>query len=190
MDKIFQQRAETVSQKLEQPSLDASLKLQASEKLREIRSDQRHVLTQDGRETFVLQYLKREADRFKADADTLETLEADEPRNRPLCTCPDSGCALKDGRLPVVVQNAATLQRGIREFRHSHIGEPVVLDDAEAALDDKVEHVMSVYDIVLISLSNRIPVAEVEQMRDEDGDEGGENDAIESDGEEADAAAD
>lgn len=187
MDKIFQQRAETVSQKLEQPSLDASLKLQASDKLREIRSDQRHVLTQDGRETFVLQYLKRESERFKADDETLETLEADEPRNKPLCTCPDSGCALKDGRLPVVVKNAASLQRGIREFRHSHIGEPVVLDDAEAALDEKVENVMSVYDIVLISLSNRIPVAEVERMRDEGGDESDE--ATDADGDTTEASA-
>ncbi len=168
MDRIFEQRAETVAQRLEQPSLDAGLKLQASEKLREIRSDQRAVLTQDGRETFVLQYLKREGQRFHADEETLKRLEdADEPRTRPLCTCPDSGCALKDGRLPAAFDDDTPLQRNIREFRHSHHGEPVVLDDAEAALDEKIERVMAVYDIVLISLSNRIPVAEVEAMRDE-----------------------
>lgn len=188
MDVIFKQRAETVAQKLEQPSLDAGLKLQASERLREIRSDQRAVLTQDGRETFVLQYLQREATRYQADDATLATLEdADEPRTRPLCTCPDSGCALKEGRLPVVVQDAESLQRGIREFRHTHIGEPVVLDDAAAELDSKVEHVMAVYDIVLIALSNRMPVDEVERMQD--GDEAESESESESDDVEANANA-
>jgi len=133
-----------------------------------------------------LQYLKREATRFKADDETLESIGANEPRNRPLCTCPDSGCALKDGRLPAAFDDGKTLQRNIREFRHSHIGEPVVLDDAEAALDEKVEHVMETYDIVLIALSNREPIAEVEAMYDDDEAAGPDD---EDDEDDADAAA-
>ncbi|QCW05235.1 hypothetical protein [Natrinema pallidum] len=162
MDQIFQQRSDRIADKLEKESIPVEIKLEASDRLREIRSDQRHVLTQEGRETFVLQYLKGEADRFKADDETLADLDAETPRSRPLCTCPDSGCALKDGRLPAAFAEDKSLQRNIREFRHNHLGDPIVLNDAEEKLDEKVERVMSVYDIVLIALSNKCSVSEVE----------------------------
>jgi len=166
---MFQQRIDTVAAKLNQASVDPELKLGASDALREVRDDQRDVLTQDGREAFVLRYLQQEAERFKADADMLDTLEADEPRTRDLCTCNDSGCALKDGRLPVLVENAPTLQQGLREFRRRHRGNPVVLDDAERALDEKVGRVMQVYDHIMISLSNGVPIDEVRELREGDG---------------------
>jgi len=180
MDQILNDRSESVLRELEKNGNDPLIKRQASGRLREIRSDQRHVLTQDGREAFMLQYLQREAARFHADDATLETLDADEPRSRPLCTCPDSGCALKDGRLPAAFDGDKSLQRNIREFRHSHYGDPVVLDDAESALDDKVERVISVYDTVLIALSNDIPVPEVEQLGDDDSDAETDADATDS----------
>jgi len=187
MDQIFKQRADRVAQQLEKESIPPEIKLSVSEKLREIRGDLRHVLTEDGRETFTLQYLKGEADRFKADESQLAHLDADEPRRRPLCTCPDSGCALKDGRLPAAFDEEKSLQRNIREFRHSHIGDPIVLSDAEARLDEKVERVMSVYDIVTIALTNKLSVAEVEAKRDGEDDETATD--AEADGEESTTAA-
>lgn len=169
MDQILIGRSKSVTDELEKNSNDPQIKVQVSNRLRDIRSDQRDVLTQDGREAFTLRYLKREADRFKADDDTLATLEAKEPRTRPLCTCPDSGCALKDGRLPAAFDEDKSLQRNIREFRHSHIGDPIVLDDAEARLDEKVEHVLAVYDAAIIALTDDIPLPEVESMATGDG---------------------
>ncbi len=168
METLFKQREERVAAKIEQPSVDPGLKLGASEALREIRGDLNDVITQDGREAFVLRYLQQEAERFRADEETLDALEADEPRTRPLCTCRDSGCALKEGRLPVIVQEASTLQQGIRRFRHEHMGDPVVLDDAEGELDSKIERVMQTYDHIMISLSNKIPIDEVRRMQSED----------------------
>jgi len=169
MDELFKQREQRVATKIEQPSVDPGLKLDASEALREVRGDLNDVITQDDREAFVLRHLQREAERFEADDETLAALDADEPRTRPLCTCRDSGCALKEGRLPVVVREASSLQEGIRRFRHEHTGDPVVLDDADSKLDDKKARVMQTYDHIMISLSNKIPIDEVRRMQSEDG---------------------
>ena len=70
MDQILIGRSKSVTDELEKNSNDPQIKVQVSNRLRDIRSDQRDVLTQDGREAFTLRYLKREADRFKADDDT------------------------------------------------------------------------------------------------------------------------
>ncbi len=185
MDEMFQTRIDTVAAKLNQASVDPELKLGASDALREVRADQRDVLTQDGREAFVLRYLQREAERFRADDETLDALDADEQRTKPLCTCSDSGCALKDGRLPVLVENAETLEQGLRQFRRRHRGNPVVLDDAEHALDDKVGRVMQVYDHIMISLSNGIPIDEVRALRSDDADAEGDEQAAAPDPEAA-----
>ena len=173
MDDILTQRAESVMALLREPG-DPGLKLQASKRLRELRSDQQDVLSQDGRESFLLREMQREVDRFHATPDELESLDAAEPRSRPLCTCADTECPLKDGRLPVIVREAVRdgqpLREGIRRFRQNHIGDPLVLNDAEDALDDKVGRVMEGYDLVIISLSENTPIEELEQRRTDDAD--------------------
>jgi len=168
MDDKFKTQMETAAAMLEQSHYDPELKVAASEALKEVYSDHRDVSTQEGREDAMLRYLQREAERFRADDETLNTLDADEPRTKPLCTCSDSGCALKDGRLPVLVETAETLQKGIREFRRRHRGNPVVLDDADAMLTEKEARVGQMYEFIIISLSNDIHIDEVRAMREDD----------------------
>lgn len=186
MDDKFKAQMERTAAMLEKAHYDPELKDAASEALQEVYEDHRDVSTQEGREDAMLRYLQREAERFKADAETLATLDADEPRTRALCTCSDSGCALKDGRLPVLVETAETLQKGIREFRRQHRGNPVVLDDADKKLTEKEARIQRVYDTIIISLSNEVPIDELRERREGDG-EPTEDDAA---GAEADAATD
>lgn len=159
---VMEDKMKTVQHRLQQPSIEPSLKVETSQLLRVVREPMRYVLEDDGEIDFILWYLTHEADRFHATEDDMENIDADEPRSRDLCTCRDSGCALKDGCVPVVVEEAETLSTGIRKFRQQHTGDPLVLNDAQDALDDLRQLVMEVFDLATISLSNKIEPSELD----------------------------
>lgn len=119
-------------------------------RLRAAMADVREIRRQSGSHDFVLGYIHREQSAYQADtpADVAWDVEsAAELRDRPVCTCDrGKGCPLKRRETPRELREAATLQDGVREFRLSHPGDPVVLDEAARAWE---QHVASVQDDLL-----------------------------------------
>jgi len=159
MDVILEDRYDTY-RRLLLTSTDPERKREASKHLRRVRPKLRYVLDAQSREEFLLEYLQFEAERYHAGEDDLEDIAADEVRSRSLCTCRDSGCPLKHGKLPVEVQDADSIERGAKEFRQGHTGDALVFDDAQNALDHLIGYIGEMLDVAIISLRNDTPIEE------------------------------
>lgn len=111
-------------------SIDEELKQYANAELHAIQADLDLVKRGDeGYEDFLVAFLSREAERFRAD--DVDSVPYPKLRETPLCTCSDGRCYLKRGQLPQAIRDAESTDRGIQWFVQRHAGDPLVLDHDE-----------------------------------------------------------
>lgn len=125
----IQKTAELIEGRFKVDGYEPAVKEWAADELAEVQEDLDLVIRGDeGYEDFLLTFIGRERERYLSRGDPDRPY--DEPRERPLCTCNDIGCALKQGELPTEIRHSDGLQAGIREFKRGHSGDPIVLDHA------------------------------------------------------------
>lgn len=139
---------ENVTAKLQAPSTEPELKFDARDRLKEVRSDARLISSENGYENFLLEYVQKEYQKFTDDK---------RERSDPLCTCSNSQCDLKVGRVPLDVRNADSVSQGIRMFEQTHTGRPVVLHDARREWARKVDRVEEELMTISVHLTHGIP---------------------------------
>lgn len=129
---LVEKLARDVTERLSSSSISVEAKASANRALEEVSEDIELLLQADGEEDVILNHLHRERERFQADivVDLPKYIDAQETRDDPLCTCRNSDCDVKKARIPVSVQKAPTLQKGIRQFKQTHSGYPEALDAA------------------------------------------------------------
>jgi hypothetical protein len=126
---------ETVDDHLQDPELPQSTAQSVRGELQRIARPLKAVTAPDGAVRYLQQYIERQYQRAQADGahalpDGLTTT-----RTKPLCTCDDFRCVLKDGRLPIDVRDSDDPTQGIAAFRERH-PRPTVLIEAQKAWDD------------------------------------------------------
>lgn len=115
--------------------IDERLKDWANEELRGVQEDLDRVLRfDDGFEDHLLDYIPREVEKWQSDS--VDEIPYDDLRERPICTCDDLGCPLKNARLPEAVRDADDLQQGIKSWKQEHEGSPEVLIDGVEAWNE------------------------------------------------------
>lgn len=135
--------ADRVYRRFHNPNIEQEVKEWANEQLREIQLGLDQVLQFDeGFEDHLLAFIKTEIDRYHVD--DVQGSPYESARKRPICTCEDLGCKLKNGRLPHAVVTADSMQQGIKAFKHEHRGTPLVLLDGAEAWSEKRAEVWSV----------------------------------------------
>lgn len=123
---------DAVNRRYRHADLDPETKQWAADHLREIQADLDQVLAGPvGFQDFLLTYLGREVEKFQAD--DVDAVPYETLRETPLCTCRDFQCELKRGKLPKEIRAAGTLFDGIRRFKQTHTGDPIVLEGSEDA---------------------------------------------------------
>lgn len=119
-----------IEDRLRNPGINVEIRVWAIRRLKAIQQPYEYVRRGDaGYQDYLLSVLDREADRYHAT--DVDAIPWDSLREEPLCTCSDGGCPLKHGQLPLVVREAETVSLGIFEFKHTHSGTPVVLDNPD-----------------------------------------------------------
>lgn len=119
-----------VNRKFSRTAIPPAVKEWAARHLRAIQPDLDQVLGgRVGFQDFLLTYIQREVERFQAE--DRDAVPYDELRETPLCTCRDFQCELKKGRLPKAIRTTRTLRDGIRRFKQTHTGDPIVLEGTE-----------------------------------------------------------
>lgn len=126
----------------------------ADEQLNQISGELETIRRQDGFQDFALDRILQEREKYRASEDELEDLPYGELRDDPLCTCPNSECPIKEGELPRKIRDADDFETGLREFRQTHRGDPVVLREIRDEYDETVSRVKSTLRRVLSALSN------------------------------------
>lgn len=158
MDAITERLVEQIGARLDMPSVDPDSKHDANRLLRAIAVDLDQVLSKHGYEDFLLEYLKTEVRRNVDDPNQLpDDVDA---RSDPLCTCSYRFCGLKQGELPVDVHAADSIDRGIREFKADHRGNPIVLEEARSAWREKRAHVRQCLGDINALMANKIRAAD------------------------------
>lgn len=111
---------------------DPEVVMWAVDRMADLQPRVNRFLSSRGYENHVHDYVNRERDRFRGDAEDVE-----EKREKLLCTCRDPGCPLKTGNVPRQVSEADSLDDGVLSMKESHGGRPLVLEEAlEEWLDD------------------------------------------------------
>jgi hypothetical protein len=144
----------------------------ANRRLTEITPQIERVGRENAYQDFLLDHIQQEKEQFQLhrefrDADIEDEAEflsnryQDALREKPVCTCSGKfahNCPLKQGRLPIEVRQASDIDDGIREFKASHSGQPLVLLDAQrefAALIADVE--ADLRDLIAVLTTDEIP---------------------------------
>lgn len=140
------------------PSVDTKVKQWARRRLAAIREDYERVTRPGAYHDFVLEYIQREATKYKAH---LRNSPQDHPydgtRERAICGC-DETCALKREELPKEVADHG-VDRGTKEFRHAHSGHPIVLDEARRKFGSLVGDVEDALTVVMVGLADEVVIA-------------------------------
>lgn len=163
-----------VERQFRRASSEVSLetKLYANKRLTEITADIQKVTRENAYQDYLLDELQAEKEKFQlfvefrqSDVDDEGEFLAgryhDELRERPVCTCGGKfghRCPLKRGRLPREVRTAQNVDDGIREFKASHGGQPLVLLDAQeefAAFVGEVEQ--DLRELLAVITTDEIP---------------------------------
>ena len=130
---------------LRDPSIETAIKRWALDELDERASDRQRVLREGAYEDFVLAHVQREAERFTSD---------DGERTEPLCSCRDTECPMKQRTLPAHLQEADSIDAGIRAFRQEHRGNPRVLGEAQQAWGNLVADIEQDHREIMLHLSD------------------------------------
>lgn len=118
-------------------SLDPEVQLALDREYQKADKHERLVLTDDGYQEFASTFISKEKtklDAYRADDPTNHPYEG--KRERPLCTCSDRFCTIKDGKLPRRVRTADDPVEATRRFMHNHPGDPLVLQDLKREYDE------------------------------------------------------
>lgn len=149
--------------------LDPEVQLALDREYRSAEADARIVLTDDGFLDFLATYLSREHTKLQAH-------ERGEPndhpyegvRKQPLCLCGDRYCELKDGRLMRHIREANDPEAAIREEKHDHRGDPLVLQDAIAEYDDICAAFNQRHRRIIICGTHNVHPDDLDDLRDGD----------------------
>lgn len=169
MDREIEYLSREISRQFRRPGASMETKEWANEQLREISADFETVRRPDGYQDFLLDVILRERERFRATEDELEDLPYSSIRAELLCSCRNSECPLKEGEIPREIREAASFERGLRRFKQSHRGDPIVLREARSDWNERVSRVKTTLRRVLSALSNnQIPGEPVDDDRDQE----------------------
>lgn len=161
MDELTSQY-ERVQSLLDDPSRSKELKTTANAVLHQIRPDYYQIQETKGRTDHLLAYIKREAAKYRAsDVDDVP-YDSLRPSDEPLCTCRSQSCPLQQGQLPARLKNSDDLARDLRDYRHSHAGDPRVLMEADEAWREKIRRVDDALTLLVVSLRNEVPFEDLE----------------------------
>jgi len=124
----------------------AAAAIEEASELRDSVANEFAELTRDGSfRRHLVEYLQEEKEKFE-NGDRTEDGE-----RKPLCTCSNPYCALKQGKLPPGVSLHDDLDEGITEYTAGHSGRPVVLQEARrdyietfAAVRENLEEALTV----------------------------------------------
>lgn len=118
-------------------SLDPAVQLALDREYQQADQHARLVLTDDGYQEFASTFVSRAKTKLEAaKADAPTDHPYDGKRTRPLCTCSDRYCTIKDGRLPRRIRDAEDPVEATRQFMHTHSGDPLVLQDLKREYDE------------------------------------------------------
>lgn len=107
-----------VDKQLERSSASPEVKEWALTQLQAVQEEY-DLLASGDYEEFILSYLSVQVEEFRSGE-----------RVDPICTCRDSDCPLKHGRMPREVRRLGSLTDGVRAFSQRHRGTPLVLEEA------------------------------------------------------------
>lgn len=158
MDNILpsQLQEETYAAYLDR-TLDTDIKLALNEEFEKVDKLERIVLDEDGFIEFLADYINREATKYAAyDQGEPREHPHDGTRTKPLCTCSDRYCALKEATLPRPIREAEEPQDAIRRFKHEHRGDPLVLSDALDVYDDKRAEYKAIFRRIYVCATEQI----------------------------------
>jgi hypothetical protein len=130
---LIDKLAKDVNERLASGGASPETKQSVMRELESVLADIELMLEGDeGFEDVLLEHLQRERERYKADTpdDLPDWIDDDTVRRETLCTCRNSDCDIKKGKIPVAVRKADTMRKGIREFKQNHSGYPEALDAA------------------------------------------------------------
>lgn len=201
----IQKLADKIVRRMNQESRSTETRAAALYELRKLGPDIERVQSDVERTHFIESWLAEERARFSSEttSDLPSWVDRDDDvrdDDEPLCSC-HLDCGIKQGKLPPKIPNADSFEAGVREFKHSHPGNPTALDEANKAWRQKQAHVRERLQTVLAALADDSPVWDVdtsvpdpspddegssdgdEQPTDEDGDTGSEATADGSSGE-------
>lgn len=162
---LIEKLARDVTERLSSSSVSPEAKASANRALEEISEDIELLLQPDGQEDYILRHLHRERARFQADTveDLPSYIDADETREETLCTCRNSDCDIKKARIPIAVQKADSLQKGIRQFRQEHAGHPEALDAGDREYRGTRARVHQRLRLVYSALGSDVTVEELQR---------------------------
>lgn len=158
MDQTLDELRATVTDQL-LAGADPARKMEVNEYLQECRAPLAAVGDGDAFETFLTTHLNRQYDRYQATGDGDRVAE---PRDRPLCTCENAFCPLKEGRVPEAVRAAPDLERGIRSYAQDHTGDPLVLTEAREAYADHQGRLYGALVVASVALRQDRPLEELD----------------------------
>lgn len=184
MSDYLQQLVRNVEERLTSSELDREVIQSALDALDEVGDDFELVVLDDAYDEFVVAELNREQARLQAETpdDIPGYVDADEPRDEPLCTCPDADCPIKEARIPPQVE-----REGLRPFIQDHQGYPQALVAADRGFLAKRARIRQRFRLVNAALGTNTTVEELQTAGDTDGE--GEGEADGGDGGEAEDAA-
>lgn len=111
----------------------------AIEEAMDVRDDVAHQLTELTRpqafRRHLVEYIQAEKAAFEAGDRT------EDGTRKPLCTCGNPYCSLKQGKLPPQVSLHDDLDEGITTYTANHSGRPVVLEEARKDFTDQATEV-------------------------------------------------
>lgn len=118
-------------------SLDPEVQLALDRKYQKADRDARLVLEADGYLEYASTFISREKTKLDAyRGDDKHDHPYDGTRERPLCTCSDRFCTIKEGKLPGWVRTASNPAEATRQLMHQHNGDPLVLQDLKRSYDE------------------------------------------------------
>lgn len=149
-------------------SLDPEVQLALDRLYQRADADARLVLEPEGFLEFASSFISREKTR-------LDAYRAGEPRahpyegtrERPLCTCSDRYCPIKDGRLPNWVRSAADSEEATRQLMHEHSGDPLVIQDMRRSYDELCAEFDHLHRTIIICGTHNLHPDDVDSLGDE-----------------------
>lgn len=165
---LIEKLARDVTERLGSSSTKVEAKASANRALEEISEDIELLLQPDGEEDYILSHLHREKERYQADSveELPSYVDAETLRDDPLCTCRNSDCDVKKARIPVSVQKADTLQKGIRRFKQEHAGHPEALDSAATEYRRTLSNVHQQLRLIYSALGSNVTLEALQSSTD------------------------
>ncbi|EMA45232.1 hypothetical protein [Halobiforma nitratireducens] len=146
-------------------STPPEIRVALDELYREADEHARTVLSDEGFLDFLAAYISREHTKLQAERDGKpEHYPYEETRTRPLCTCSDRYCELKEGRVARQIREADDPLEALRRFDHDHNGEPLVLHDAKEEYARRYGEIEQTYRRIMICGDHDIHPDELDDL--------------------------